>query len=367
MNTGDRTVLLLLWATAAALSAGCDRRDEKITVYRTEKAPLQSSSPALPPMGGMPPSSGMPPGLPTANPGSAPAVVSGTVPPNWEAQPPSQMRQASYQIRGENGTVADLSLVTLGASGGNVLDNVNRWLGQLGQPPINEEQLAKTVERLPGAPGNVAVVDLNGKPEQGDPAKDGRIIAAIAPTASGTSFFKMRGNAELVGAEKGNFLKWVSSVRVGTPPPDPIAASAPAAPGDMPQIQWELPPGWTPAAPAPMRYAGFNAAAANGEKADVSVVTFPGDGGSDLDNVNRWRQQIGLAPEDGKATGSIIQPLQSSAGEFATIDLTGGQSRVVAAWLRRDGRSWFFKLTGPPAAVEDQRANFVKFVQSVQF
>ncbi len=302
-----------------------------------------------------------------ANPEGAPLAASGTVPANWEAQPPSQMRQASYQVRSEIGNVADISLVTLGTAAGNVLDNVNRWLGQIGQPPINEEQLAKMVERLPGAPGNVAVVDLNGKPEQGDPAKDGRIIAAIAPTASGTSFFKMRGNPELVGAEKENFFKWVSSVRVGAPGPDPIAASAPPASGDTRQIRWELPPNWTPTPPAPMRYAGFNAPASNGGKADVSVVNFPGDGGSDADNINRWRNQIGLPPEDGKAISALVQQMNTGAGTFATVDMTGAQARVVAAWLRRDGRSWFFKLTGPPAAVEDQRTNFVKFVQSVQF
>ena len=30
------------------------------------------------------------------------------------------------------------------------------------------------------------------------------------------------------------------------------------------------------------------------------MVTFPGDGGSDADNVNRWRQQIGLPAVDGR-------------------------------------------------------------------
>jgi hypothetical protein len=123
------------------------------------------------------------------------------------------MRQASYLLHGENGAVADISLVTLGASSGNVLDNVNRWLGQLGQPPITDEQLPHIVQHLPNELGHVAVVDLQGKPEQGDASKDGRIIAAMAVAEGGTSFFKMRGNAELVGAEKENFLNWVASIR----------------------------------------------------------------------------------------------------------------------------------------------------------
>lgn len=186
---------------------GCDRRDEKITVYRVEKAPLESTPPAK-----MDPVA-MPPGLPMSNPVAGRPVPTGSVPPHWEAQPPSQMRQASYIVHGENGTSADISLVTLGTTAGNVLDNVNRWLGQLGQPPITDAQLPQIVQHLPGDADHVAVVDLQGKPEQGDATKDGRILAAMGTAENGTSFFKMRGNAELVGAEKENFLKWVADFK----------------------------------------------------------------------------------------------------------------------------------------------------------
>jgi len=40
---------------------------------------------------------------------------------------------------------------------------------------------------------------------------------------------------------------------------------------------------------------------------------------------------------------------------------------LLAAWARRDGRTWFFKLTGPNAAVEKEKPKFVKFLQSVRF
>ena len=66
----------------------------------------------------------------------------GAVPPNWEPQPLSQMRQASFLVHGDNGALADISLVSLGAAAGNVLDNVNRWLGQLAEPPITADKLA---------------------------------------------------------------------------------------------------------------------------------------------------------------------------------------------------------------------------------
>ena len=41
-----------------------------------------------------------------------------------------------------------------------------------------------------------------------------------------------------------------------------------------------------------------------GGKIDISVVTFPGDGGSDADNINRWRGQMGLAPIDASTVPS---------------------------------------------------------------
>ena len=134
-----------------------------------------------------------------------------------------------------------------------------------------------------------------------------------------------------------------------------------------PQIKWQLPDGWGNGSPSTMRYASFAAAEENGEKVDISVVTFPGDGGSDLDNVNRWRQQIGLAAVDDGELNSIIAPFQSDQINFSTADMVGPNSRTLAAWVRREGRSWFFKLTGPKDAVEKEKPKFVKFLQSVRF
>jgi hypothetical protein len=227
MGPRSKSKFLALVALAAALCliAGCGQEEEQIKVYRVVKAPVEpapAQSPPAPAPMSFPP--GHPPIATSATAGTpspedpqtvAASTTSGLVPtpPHWETQPLSQMRQASFLVHGETGTVADISLVTLGASSGNVLENVNRWLGQLGQPPITAAQLSKMVQHLPSKLGNVTVVDIEGKPEKGDASKDGRIIAAIAPAESGTSFFKMRGNAALAGAEKENFLKWVSSIR----------------------------------------------------------------------------------------------------------------------------------------------------------
>jgi hypothetical protein len=303
------------------------------------------------------------PGLPAGIATFASANVA--TPPNWESQPLSQMRQVSFLVHGNNGAIADISFVSLGPAAGSVLDNVNRWLGQLAQPSISADKLSSTVQKLHTARDDIDVVDLAGQPETGDASKDGRIIGAIAADEGKISFFKMRGNAELVGAEKANFLKWVSAMRSGGADETKVVSSASSP--DKPQIKWEIPPGWSSAPASAMRYASFAPADESGGKVDISVVTFPGDGGSDLENVNRWRRQIGLPATDESAMNSMVAPLKTAAENFSSIDMTGTNSRMLATWTRHDGRAWFFKLTGPSATVEKEKPNFIKFVQSVRF
>lgn len=159
-----------------------------------------------------------------------------------------------------------------------------------------------------------------------------------------------------------------------TPPPDanlPTNVSSPAADApvpppssEKPQIKWDVPSTWSSAPASAMRYASF-ASEKNGEKADISVVTFAGDGGSDADNINRWRQQIGLGPVD--SVDAIIVPLHAGDLHFSTVDIAGTTARLLAGWTRHEGRTWFFKMTGPPAIVEQEKPKFRVFLQSVRF
>ena len=354
--------LVIYLALVAILLAACEKNSE-IKVYRVSKAPLEES--AAQQQDALPTNTAAP-----RMPGGLAATSSSAVstPPNWEPQPLSQMRQASFLVKGENGAVADISLVSLGAAAGNVLDNVNRWLEQLGQPPVTEQKLAEIAQRLRTSLGDVIIVDLAGLPKDADPAKDGRIIAGMISSADSTLFFKMRGNADLTEAQKGDFIKWVAATcdaQVETKSPQ-MAAMPPQDAG-VPQIKWNTPEGWTEVPPSSMRYASFSALAENGDKIDISVVTFAGEGGSDADNVNRWRGQIGLAPVDASAVTSQVTPLKSADTTFSTTDIVGAKARTIAAWARHDGRVWFFKATGPNAAVEKEKPNFVKFIESVRF
>jgi hypothetical protein len=197
----------------ACIVAGCGRKDD-IKVYRVSKETV-APQPAAESGGGMPALPGM-----TSEPG-APAgtgpVLTSTPPAGWESQPPSSMRLASFIVKGDNGASADISLVILGGAAGGGLDNVNRWLSQIGRPAINADQLAQLAKHVPSMLGDVLLVDLEGLPAGGDPAKDGRIVGGIISGEGKTIFFKMRGNAALAEAQKENFIQWIASVRMEEP------------------------------------------------------------------------------------------------------------------------------------------------------
>ena len=352
----------IYFVALAALLVSCEKNSE-IKVYRVSKAPLEESAPQR--QDAMPTNTAVPRMSGAVAPTAATAV---TTPPNWEPQPPSQMRQASFLIKGNNGQIAGISLVSLGTAAGNVLDNVNRWLDQLGQPPITEQKLGDIAQRLTTSLGEVTIVDLAGLPKDADPARDGRIIAAMATTGSSTLFFKMRGNADLTEAQKSDFIKWVAGVCNGQAGArSPQMAAMPSQESGAPQIKWKTPEGWTEVPPSSMRYASFRASDENGGKIDISVVTFPGEGGSDADNVNRWRRQIGLAPLDDKEITTKIVPMNAGSANFSTVDMAGGDSRVIAAWTRRTGRSWFFKMSGPGPLIEREKPKFFDFLRSIEF
>jgi hypothetical protein len=148
--------------------------------------------------------------------------ITDTPPPHWKKQPTTSMRQASYRIDGEGGASVDISLVILRGAAGGTLDNVNRWRGQLGQPPIDEATLKQSSQTLTTPVGEAVAVEIEGLMAGADANKDGRMLGVIASKEGDAWFYKMRGNSALTAAEKPKFLQWVLSVK-------PAAPSAPSA------------------------------------------------------------------------------------------------------------------------------------------
>lgn len=147
----------------------------------------------------------------------------------------------------------------------------------------------------------------------------------------------------------------------GAVPPPPDASSTG-------ELSWKLPKGWTESrSGGGMRYATLKPSAPG--KVDVSVTVFPGPAGGELANVNRWRNQIGLAPIDEAELARGRKALKSPAGDLAIFDYTSDgatRTRLVAAILFAGGNSWFVKMVGDAGPVAASRADFVRLLESLR-
>ena len=154
----------------------------------------------------------------------------------------------------------------------------------------------------------------------------------------------------------------------GHPPIDMSQQTLP--PGTTAQVtnpQWTVPAGWEAAASSPIRRASFAVRGEGGQLADIAVTAFPGDVGGMLANINRWRGQIGLAPVTETELAELTTTLDVNGIPATVVDLVGDPQRMVVVILPQAGNSWFFKMTGTAALVENQKPVLLEFVESVRF
>ena len=148
--------------------------------------------------------------------------------------------------------------------------------------------------------------------------------------------------------------------------PDPTAAQRPP---------WSVPEGWTEkASTAGMRIASYAINATDGRSVDVSVIPLGGQSGSMLDNVNRWRDQVGLSPLTEDQLPSQRQPIKIGDYDGELYEMVSEkpmlddkyQVRTLAAVLPLPGTTVFFKATGEDALVRDNSEKFKAWVKSIQ-
>ncbi len=153
------------------------------------------------------------------------------------------------------------------------------------------------------------------------------------------------------------------------PKDTPPAAAVEIAPPTPPpvELRWTAPAHWQPQPLSAMRRASFAIASADGAPGDVSVVMLAGSAGGWLDNVNRWRGQLGLPAQTSAQLTRETQLVKTAAGwEFSVVDLPGDTEHILGAMLTRADESWFFKLRGPTALVAREQPAFLAFLQTVR-
>jgi len=153
------------------------------------------------------------------------------------------------------------------------------------------------------------------------------------------------------------------------------AAKAPAAaPAEAREgVTWTVPAGWEEAPAGQIRLGSFRIKGKDGGEADVSIIPLPGMAGGDLENVNRWRGQVGLAPVSQEELTKLTEKLDISGEPAQLYDMSGQapgvktKGRILAAIQRRQGTVFFYKMAGEDNLVAAQKANFVGFLKSVKF
>ena len=151
------------------------------------------------------------------------------------------------------------------------------------------------------------------------------------------------------------------------------SGAAPAA-ATAPGLHWTAPAGWQAQSADGMRQGSYVVAGTDGAKADMSVISFPGDVGGDLANLNRWRGQVQLPPVGPADLAAAFTRVDGPAGEFLVTDLLGESaaaggahpSRILGAILKQADQTWFFKLAGDAGLVEAQKPAFLAFLQSIE-
>ena len=143
--------------------------------------------------------------------------------------------------------------------------------------------------------------------------------------------------------------------------PEMTAAPAP--------VRWTPPPGWKELPAGGMRAAAFQAP--DDPKMELTVVPL-GPGLPLLANINRWEGQIGLPPSDEHALSKLLKPIDVNGVTFQTLELTGPEDAnprksVLAAFVERSDRTWYFKLQGAAEKVASHKGEFDAFVKSVRF
>ena len=368
--------LQILALAALAFLAGCGQGD--IRVYRVAKEAVQPEQTAQADTGAVPPGH---PDISSASPG-----LTWKLPAGWEEVAPGEMRVASFRIKGQNGKLADVSIVPLPGMAGGELNNVNRWRGQVGQPAVTEADLAQLAQPVEIAGQRAQLYEQAGKAPNSD--GDSRILAAIQRHSGTAWFFKMTGDDSLVTEQKPTFIEFLKSVSFSTtttqtglpadhPPIDSAALQqsrpASSSSADEGKPRWQVPQGWKETSGGQFLVAKFLVSGPDNSQAAVNVSMSAGDGGGLAANVNRWRGQLGLQRLVQTELEKQVQPLELNSGKAMLIDMsgidarTGQKAHLLGAIVPQADRTWFYKLMGDEKPVAQEKDAFIKFVQSASY
>jgi hypothetical protein len=155
--------------------------------------------------------------------------------------------------------------------------------------------------------------------------------------------------------------------------PNPHAALKSTPSAASPRLVWELPAGWEETQASGVRLASFSVKGLNGQRADIGIAALPGQGGGDISNVNRWRQQVGLPATNMLGLASLAGKVEIAGQTGRFYEMAGQnpsakeESSIIAGILEQTNETWLFKMNGDDELVAAQKGVFLAFLKSLRF
>lgn len=134
--------------------------------------------------------------------------------------------------------------------------------------------------------------------------------------------------------------------------------------------QWKAPAGWVASNGSSMRIASFSLPgkkSSSQETADLSVIVLSGDGGGQVANINRWREQLKLQELDEKSIKQTVRTVKTSLGRgnFSFLKNPASQQGMLVGTITHHDQTMFIKAIGPLTTLEHQEKNFLDFMEGI--
>ena len=128
-------------------------------------------------------------------------------PDSWIPSQGSSMRIASFDVPFSTG-MGDLSVMELGGDGGGPVANVNRWRGQIGLEPLEENEIMAQAQRGESELGPYQIFQL-----VNDSSSDRAILAAILSMNNSTLYIKLTASNDGIKELELDFRNFCSSIK----------------------------------------------------------------------------------------------------------------------------------------------------------
>lgn len=266
------------------------------------------------------------------------------LPENWQRGGSKPFRFASIDIN-TPGKQLDLSVSSLSKPDNMedstwndyVVQNVNRWRGQVGLDPSEEKWAGGEPIEIAASDGPSVWVDLTGQPGQ----------SSTPPMSMNAPFMNAGG---------------------GMPPMSTPRTSPQPAAGD--RVTFDSPEGWRKKSAGGMRLVSIDVGPED-SPAEVTVIQAGGDLRS---NVARWMGQVLGNPPEEAAVDAMMDGAEKidvsgrAANRFIITGQDDAKISIDATIVPLEGgQSMFIKMTGPPQVVDEQQEQMGTFLKSLSF